>query len=189
MATVIAAIARTAAERRYRRRNFPHRVRGLKAEAALQLTKIGLPALLSELRATVHRADGSIEQLGVLSRRVVTDVGVQFIVNGFLNTVELENMNYHDSGTGTNAESASDTALQTPTGIARVAGTQSSPANGQYRSVATISYNASFSVTEHGLFSASTVGTLLDRSVFASIGVNSGDSIQFTYTFTIVAGN
>lgn len=175
--------------RRYRRRNLVHRARGLRAEIVTRVFPIlGLPSIVSELRATIIRKDGTIEEYGVISRRVVTTVAVQYFANACLNTTEMENLNYHDSGTGTNAESIADTTLQTPTGIARSAGTQTSPSNGAYRTVGTITYNNTFAITEHGVFSASSVGTLLDRSVFAALNVVSGDAIQFTYTITWAAG-
>ncbi len=164
-------------------RNLPNRIRGAKQEM-MHLAGIGMLARLD----AVHMRNNEVLFQGLLGRRMVTDVGVQFLVNGFLNTVELEIMNYHDSGTGVAAEATTDTVLGTPTGIARVAGTQSSPSNGLYRTVATITYNNTFAITEHGLFSATTVGTLFDRTKFAALNVVSGDSIQFTYTCTFTAG-
>ncbi len=127
------------------------------------------------------------QNLGVVSNRVVTNVGVQFIVNAFLNTTEAENMNYHGSGTGNTAEAVGNTALVTEV-ASRVAGTQSSPSNGVYRTLATITYGAGFAIVEHGIFSASSAGTLLDRSVFAAVNVANGDSIQFQYDLTFSAG-
>jgi hypothetical protein len=168
----------------YHLRNLPHRMRGLKAEVC-KLAKVGV---LAELEVTVIGKDGRRRGLGVVSRRVVTDAGAEFIAQAFRNLTELENLNYHDSGTGTTAEAASQTTLVTPTGIARVAGTQTGPTAPQYRSVATIAYDDTFAITEHGLFSASTSGTLLDRSVFAAVNVVDGESNQFTYTLTIAAG-
>lgn len=168
----------------YRLRNLPTRLRGVKAELC-HVAKLGT---LAELQATVVRADGSVESLGVLSRRVVTDAGAAFIADAFRNLTEVESFNFHDSGTGTTAEAAGQTALVTPSGVARVSGTQSGPAANQYRTVATITYSSTLAITEHGVFSASTSGTLLDRSVFSAINVASGDSIQFTYTLTITAG-
>ena len=129
--------------------------------------------------------------LGTVGRRVVTNAGVAYMAQDFnaaTGGADVSNFNYHDSGTGTNAENVTDTALQTAAGPARVAGTQSNPAGGQYRTVATITYAGTQAITEHGLFSASTVGTLWDRTVFSAINVNSGDSIQFTYTLTCNAG-
>jgi hypothetical protein len=169
---------------RYFLRNLGHRARGWKQEL-MHAAGIGL---LSELGAVHMHGDGRITDYGVLSRRVVTDVGVDFISDGFMGTVEPEIMNFHDAGTGTNAEAVGNTALQTAWGGARVSGTQSQPANGQYRSVATISFTGTFAITEHGLFSASSGGVLFDRSVFSALNVVNGDSIQFTYTVTFSSG-
>lgn len=168
----------------YRARNLRHRLRGLKAEAC-RLAQVGV---LAELEATILRPDGSRVALGVVSRRVVTDAGAAFIADAFRNLTELENLNFHDCGTGTTAEAASQTALVTPFGGSRVSGTQSGPAANQYRTVATIPFTSTLAITEHGVFSASSSGTLLDRSVFSAINVVNGDSIQFTYTLTIAAG-
>lgn len=165
-------------------RNLRHRLRGWKAEL---YTLLGL-GVCTKLTATIIKADGTLVPLGVVSRRLVTDAGVAYIVDAFDNTVELENMNFHDAGTGTNAEAAGNTALQTAWGGARVAGTQSQPAANQYRTTATIPFTGTFAITEHGVFSASSAGTLLDRSVFSAINVVNGDSIQFQYTLTINSG-
>lgn len=142
---------------------------------------------VSELSAIHIKADGTRINKGVLSRRVVTNAGVQYLRDCFTNTSEPENINWHDSGTGVGAENVTDTTI-TAAGPARVSGTQSTPASNQYRTVATVSYTSTLAITEHGLFSASTSGTLWDRSVFTAINVVNGDSIQFTYTLTINAG-
>lgn len=165
-------------------RNLPHRLRGWRAEL---LTLLGL-GTVAALSVKVLHADGSVTDLGVVSRRSVTNAGVGFLTDAFQNLVEIENMNWHDSGTGTTAENVTDTALVTPAGPARVSGTQSEPASNQYRTTATIAYTATLAITEHGLFSASTVGTLWDRSVFTAVNVVNGESIQFQYTLTINAG-
>lgn len=141
----------------------------------------------SELSAVLIQADGTRIDFGVISRRVVTDAGVAFLVDCFQNLAEPENINFHDSGTGTGAEAVGDTVI-TPAGPARVAGTQSEPAANQYRTVATIPYTGTLAITEHGLFTASSAGTLWDRSKFTAINVVNGDSIQFTYTLTVNSG-
>jgi hypothetical protein len=169
---------------KYQLRNLRHRLRGLKAEL---YTAMNL-GVCSELRAKVIRADGTIEDLGVLSRRVVTTAGVGFLVDAFQNLTEIENINYHDSGTGTTAEAVGDTGMETKVETGRATGTQSEPAANQYRSVATITYTGTHAVTEHGIFSASAAGTLWDRSVFSAVNVVNNDSIQFTYTLTVNSG-
>jgi hypothetical protein len=179
-----AALRLKLVEHRYFRfRNLRHRLRGWKQELMLA-AGIGVIATLS---ATVYRADGRVEHLGVLSHRVVTTAGVQFLKNCFLNTEEAENMNWHAMGTGSTAEAVGDTALQTEV-ESRVSGTQSSGGTGIYRTVATITATAPRDVREHGLFDASSGGDLMDRSVFASVNLGTNDSIQFTYDLTFTAG-
>jgi hypothetical protein len=47
-----------------------------------------------------------------------------------------------------------------------------------------IAYTPTRAISEHGIFSASTSGVLLDRSIFESVDMMSGDVIQFTHAFT-----
>jgi hypothetical protein len=143
------------------------------------------------LFARVCRADGTFLNLGCVGRRVVTTAGVNYMRDDFAagaGSADISNFKFHDSGIGTAAEAVSDTALGTPAGPARVAGTQDNSVPKTYSSVATIPYTATKAITEHGIFSASTAGTLWDRTVFAAINVVNGDSIQFTYTLTISDG-
>jgi hypothetical protein len=121
---------------------------------------------------------------------VVTTAGVNYMAADFLtgSGAHIDAFQYHDCGTGTTAESISQTALVTPAGSARVAGTGSNPSANIYKSVATITPGSALAITEWGLFSASTVGTMWDRRVFSAINVGSTDSIQFTYQLTITAG-
>jgi hypothetical protein len=152
---------------------------------------------VGRLYATVVRADGRIEHLGLISTRLITDNGVAFLVDDWDNNgQDISTMNFHGCGTGTNAESQTDSALQTESTTAlnpdstRATGTRSQPAANQYRTVGTLTFDAGAAVTEHGIFSQSGTGggTLWDRSQFSAINVVSGDSIQFTYTCTVSAG-
>jgi hypothetical protein len=175
----------------YSLRNLPHRLRGLKQELARTplMRQFGAVGTLAELRATVVRANGRTEELGILSRRVVTTSGVNWLATTFTNTVEPETLNFHDCGTGTTAEAIGQTTLITPYGGSRATGTQSTPGSVNiYRSVATISFTTTQAITEHGIFTASTSGTMFDRSLFSAINVANGDSIQFTWELTLPAG-
>ena len=96
---------------------------------------------------------------------------------------------FHDSGVGTTAENSSDTDIETTDGESRASGTQVEESSVIYRSVGTISYTTTKAITEHGLFSASTSTTLMDRTKFTAINVVNGDSIQFTYGITYAAGS
>ena len=73
------------------------------------------------------------------------------------------------------------TEVETPRG----AGTASQPTADVYRSIQTHTYSASFTITEHGIFDASTAGNLLDRTLFGGIAVVNTDKIEFTFDLTI----
>lgn len=160
----------------------------------------GVLCMLGSLEITVIKADGRRINYGVVSRRVVTSVGVAFLVDDWdANGQDISTMNYHGCGTGNTAEASGDTALVTESTTAlnpnstRATGTRSQPAANQYRSVGTLTFDGDAAVVEHGLFSDATVaaGVLWDRSVFAAINVvgANADSIQFTYTITLTAGS
>jgi len=151
----------------------------------------------SELRlAVLRRGSGRSEYLGVVSRKVITDAGVAAVVNAFRNTFELELFNYHALGTGSTAEAAAQTTLVTElttqysTDNVRPTGAQTAPTANQYQSVATITVDAAVNITEHALMSQAAVpgGTMWDRSVFAALALNSGDSIIATYIATVTSG-
>lgn len=151
----------------------------------------GAPVLLGKLSAVLVRKDGSTIHFGVVGWRVVTTVYVNLLVDELQSSQAAHStFLYHDSGTGTTAEAAGDSALVTKVETGRATGTQTEGASANiYRSVGTISYTATRAVTEHGLFSASSGGSLMDRTVFSAINVVSGDSIQFTYELTATAGS
>jgi hypothetical protein len=141
---------------------------------------------------------GMVTQYGVLSTRVVTNAGVAFIVDAFQNTVEVELMHFHGFGTGTNAENVTDTALQTEettqyvSDNVRPTGTNTESAANIFQTVATYSPDSggTRAITEHGVFSATSAGTLLDRSVFSAVNLVAGaDSLQADYRLTFTAGS
>lgn len=151
----------------------------------------GAPVLLGKLSAVLVRSDGTTVNYGVLGYRVVTTAYVNLLVDELQSsTAAHSTFLYHDSGTGTGAEAVGDTGLGTKVETGRATGTQTEGASANiYRSVGTISYTATRAVTEHGLFSASSSGTLMDRTVFTAVNVVNGDSIQFTYELTATAGS
>ncbi len=157
--------------------------------AAVKAPWMGEVTPVGRLYVTKISGDGSSEYLGLVSTKVVTDAGVAYLVDAMQGIVEPENLRWHASGTGVTAEAASQTALVTEVAT-RTSGTLAEEASANiFRTVGTISYSSSFAITEHGIFSASSTGTLLDRSVFAAINVANGDSIQFTYELTFPSGS
>lgn len=181
--------------RAWRTANFSNLMRGVRDVALARLCRA--PTWIGLLYLTKIERGGRVIHYGLAGARVVTTVGVNFIVDAFQNSVELEIMKYHGIGTGTNAENASDTALQTEATTAynpnstRATGTTTEGASANiYRTVATNTVDGAVACTEHGIFSDPAVGSgvLLDRTVFSVVNLASGDSLQSTYELTVASG-
>lgn len=180
----------------WRASNIPNVWRGFRRCAAAKA--VGCTHVYGALFLRHYRADGSVDDLGLASLRVVTDAGVAAIVDAFENTVELENFDFHGFGTGGTAEAVGQTALVTElttqyaTDNTRPTGTPSQPSANIYQSVGTLDPDADVAITEHGLFSQAATGggTMLDRSLFSVVNVTgaTGDSLQATYQFSISSG-
>lgn len=177
----------------------PELLRGkLLNDAAKAFSKTtGIPTITAELSAVYRQGNYEVD-LGTISYRVVTDVGVAFIVDAWQNSLELETMKYHGCGTDNTAEAAGDTDLiaelttQLNPDNTRATGSLTEGATANiFKTVGTLSFDSSASVVEHGLFSNASVGSgvLFDRSVFTSIAVINGSSIQFTYEATFNSGS
>ena len=131
-----------------------------------------------------------IKNYGIVSDKLITDAFAEYYIDQLQGLVSgINDFKYHDSGTGTTAESTSNTALVTPSGIARVTGTQVEGSTTKtYKTVATITYDGAYDITEWGLFNASTSGTLMDRAVFAAVTVANNYQIEFTYNHIALSG-
>jgi len=159
--------------------------------------RLGLAVIYSELYGHVRHADGTITNYGLLGRNVITDAGVAFLADDFgAGGSEISNMKFHGYGTGTTNEAASQTALVTEltteyASNIRPTGTQSDSTN-TYTTVGTLTPDSggTLAITEHGIFSASSAGTLWDRTKFTAINLDStaGDSLVTTYVATFPSG-
>ena len=150
----------------------------------------GAVTVMGELTAVLTRGDGSTLNYGVLGRQKITTAYCEFMVDQHqTESSVIGDFKFHDSGVGVTGEANGDTDIETTDGESRATGTQVEESSVIYRSVGTIAYTSTKAITEHGLFSASTGATLMDRTVFSAINVVNGDSIQFTYGLTYVAGS
>lgn len=137
--------------------------------------------------------------LGLVSCRVLTNTGVNFIVDSFQGLVEPETMRFHGVGTGGGAEAVGNTTLTTElTTQYQVSGTRPTGSLGElagsanvYETNATITVSAAVAITEHGIFSQAATGggVMLDRTLFAAVNLASGESLQAQYNLTFVAGS
>lgn len=178
----------------------------LKAEAEMRQHNLlvadaggGVGGSLMKLRTSlvarkkVKGADGKFHYTGderTVYDKAVTDVFCEDIVDNLIAEVAaFGDYKYHESGTGTNAEAATDTDLQTPDGVGRATGTQVEGATAkEYKSIATITYDGTYAITEHGIFNTTNTSILMDRTVFSAINVENGNQIEFTFTIAFTSG-
>lgn len=129
------------------------------------------------------------ENIGLVSRHKVTVAFRTFeITNLVTDSTEYGDYKFHRVGTSSAAEDNTHTALQTDAGITGVTGTQVN-ADPIYRSVATVTADATEVWAEHGIFSqagtATPAGTMMDRNLISpTVSVVSGDTCQFTFELT-----
>ena len=128
---------------------------------------------------------------------LVTTAGIGYLCNNFANVggANVANFIYHETGTSNTPATIAQTDLSAPISQARVAGSNSSPAAGQFLTSATINYTGTYILQEWGLFSAAGAGlppsgsTLWDRRVASPPqGVNPGDSCTWNYLAVGTAG-
>lgn len=182
----------------WRTRNLPNLLRGALRVAAAKVFRV--PTHYGVLYLVKTTGDGRRIDLGLASMRVVTDAGVAKIVallNGSDAATALA-FKYHGFGTGTTAEAAGQTALVTEltteyaTDSTRPTGSQTNNGANIYRTVATLAPDSGgvIAITEHGVFSANAAGTLLDRTKFAAVNLDSGnaDTLAVTYDLTLSSG-
>lgn len=160
--------------------------------------KLGLVVAYTELRGRMLHEDGTITDYGLLSRRIVTTAGVNYLAGCFDGTNSVTVFKYAGFGTGTTAAAIGDTALQTETTAYAVASTRPTGSQAHstntYTTVATFSPpggNGTLAITEFGLFSQAATGggTLLDHIVFSAVNLVSGsDSLQSTFVLTLPSG-
>jgi hypothetical protein len=146
------------------------------------------------LSAVVHNPDGSIKKdYGLVSCREVTAAFAKRLVDAMCTSGDvIDNFNQHKQGSGSTAETDTETAL-----VAAQSGAQGVTGNAAathgsssqiYQTVGTITATTAYEIREHGVFNASTGGILLDRSVVTAIAVNTDDVVTWTYQLTVNAG-
>jgi hypothetical protein len=181
----------------WRLKNFPNLWRGLWRIWVAVI--MGVPTHYGAVFHRVRRGKlGPWVEYGLASLRLVTDAGVADIVTRFAGTsaASIANYKYHGFGTGTTNEAQGDTALVTEltteyaVNSTRPTGSQASATN-TYTTVGTLSPDSggTLAIAEHGVFSATSGATLLDRSKFSAVNLVAGsDSLQVTYVLTLTAG-
>lgn len=146
-----------------------------------------------ELKGTLSikglfRGETEWTDFGVVSEAIITTAAIAQLVSLFQggSATVLQSFRYHAAGVGTTAESNNQTALISEVET-RDAGTQTSISVGNYRTVAQHAFiTDGIAITEHGIFSATSGGVMLDRSKFSPIPVDSATLLAYTYDLSIL---
>lgn len=159
---------------------------------ALRVTRPNAVEMFGFLEAKIWNPDGSLKRdVGLVSCRKITAAFAKVLVDGFADSAvaaDLDHFAYHKMGAGSTAETDTETALVTQQ-VGATLGTQTHGTSSQiYQTVGTITAGSSFGCREHGIFNASTGGTMLDRSVVTNIDLNTDDIVTWTYSLTVNAG-
>jgi hypothetical protein len=133
-----------------------------------------------ELEIILTREDGT-QQRGV-HKNLIVQTGHNFVASAIL-AAQTPAFGYFGIGTGTTAPAAGDTQLQTQ--VARLAFTNSS-ASANVVSISTTfpAGTGTGAITEAGLFTASSGGTMFSRTTFAAYNKGAGDSLTINWTIT-----
>lgn len=137
--------------------------------------------LTGKFTGTLLKENGDVEVF--CKDNLVVSAGVDFVFNTVFGA-NSGHMNYIAVGTGTTAVAVSQTALVTE--LARAVGTFAHTAGTAVCTLST-TFNAGTAtgaITEAGIFSASTAGTMFDRVVFPVINKGANDTYIATFQIT-----
>ena len=141
--------------------------------------------LKGDVFITVKDKDGNVKEERK-EENLVVSAGLNFICSRMKDTTDGA-MSHMALGSGTTAAAAGDTDLGSLLGSREALDSTTVTDN-------TITYVSSFeagdgtgTVTEAGIFNASTGGTMLCRVVFPAIGKQADDTMSVTWTITLTA--
>lgn len=120
---------------------------------------------------------------------VVTNAGEEFAVDKINEAVQTE-PEYVGWGTGAGTAAKSDTDLFTPVNtdpgnVLRLVGTSTKTGSGstaKYQLIATLTAVSGITVTNAGMWTASTGGTLVVHGDHSGVVLAAGDKIEYTFT-------
>jgi hypothetical protein len=136
------------------------------------------------VKARVLDSNGNVKEEKVLGNNLIVDTGKQGIADQLLAAPSIPKPTHMGIGTGTTAPAAANTALVTETGT-RQALTKTRSGN-VVTNVATFGAGVGTgAITEAGIFTASTAGTMFSRIVFSAINKGANDTLELTWTYTI----
>jgi hypothetical protein len=143
-------------------------------------------SLSGRYMAKLYGPDGQLKQ-EVVGPNVVCTNGKEFLASFMYSAAVAAStftMKYLAIGTGAGAEAEADTGLGTE--VSRTTGTVSYVSNQIYQVTATFATGSGTgAITEYGLFSSNTGGTMLSRDLEDVINKGANDTLTVVYQLTI----
>ena len=137
------------------------------------------------LEARLFDKDGNLKDSREQMFNLIVTNGKNAIADQLLASPTITKPTHMGVGTGTTAAAAGDTALGTEVGT-RQAFTTKTRSNNEVSMVATFAAgNATGAITEAGIFTAVSAGTMYSRIVFSAINKGASDSLELTWKYTI----
>jgi hypothetical protein len=136
------------------------------------------------VKARVIGANGKVKEEKDLGYNLIVDTGKQGIADQLLAAPTVPKPTHMGIGTGTTAPAAANTALVTEVGT-RQSLTKTRSGN-VVTNVATFGAGVGTgAITEAGIFTAVSAGTLYSRITFSAINKGANDTLELTWTYTI----
>lgn len=134
-------------------------------------------------RAVLRDPDGHVKQVQEV-KNLITTAGRNAIVSRLASSPGTAVPTHMGIGTGTTAAAAGDTTLETE--LDRNALTSNTASTNVLTMVGDwAAGDGTGAITEAGVLSAGTGGTLFSRAVFSVINKAAGDTLQITWTYTL----
>jgi hypothetical protein len=136
------------------------------------------------VQARLVAPDGAVKEIREAKANLIVTTGKHAIADQLLASPTLSKPTHMGIGTGTTAPAVGNTALVTEVG------TRQSLSKTRSGNVVTLvaSFGAGVgtgAITEAGIFTAASSGTMYSRIVFAAINKGSNDTLELTWTYTI----
>lgn len=155
------------------------------------MSEVKLDQEFFQLKGSVHvqliGPDGKVKQEHTNHNLIVT-VGKTYLATWLAAASQAGSfMPYMGLGTGTTSPASGNTTLETELsggGYSRQSGTITSSSNVWQNVVSFAPGNGTASISEAGLFTASTSGTMFARQVFTAYPKAAGDTLTITWTVT-----
>ena len=171
---------------------------GVEPETILRAMKLTKPKnvleILGLLSAKVEHVNGKFKDYGLVSVKLVTTVFAEYLVDCMTTSGDpIDTFHFHKMGAGSSAEGANETTLVTQqvgaqTGTDGAAAATHGATSSIFTTIGTLTAGSAYGCREHGVFNASTGGTLLDRSVVTNIELAIEDVVTWTYNLTVTPG-